>query len=110
MGKKKKIHFWAVTNFKGSRTVYQRICIRETSLEIVYSPAELLMCRRLRTTLPMVQELRVPKLPDLTVLSKKKDQVKGRQKKNFDADHGVKMLSTLYPGDTVWIVALWGGL
>eukprot|EP00731_Ephydatia_muelleri_P034154 Em0049g1a len=77
---------------------------RATPLEIGYSPAELLMCRRLRTTLPMAQEQRVPKLPDPTVLSNKNDQVKGRQKKNFDADHGVKMLPTLHPGDTVWIL------
>eukprot|EP00731_Ephydatia_muelleri_P000810 Em0001g810a len=75
-----------------------------TPLEIGYSPAELLMCRRLRTTLPMAQKQRVPKLPDPTVLSNKNDQVKGRQKKNFDADHGVKMLPTLHPGDTVWIL------
>ena len=52
---------------------------RTTPLEIGYSPAELLMCKRLRTTLPMVKEQRIPKLPDPTVLSKKKDQVKGRQ-------------------------------
>ena len=77
---------------------------RATPLEIGYSPAELLMCRRLRTTLPMAQEQRVPKLPDPTVLSNKNDQVKGRQKKNFDADHGVKMLPTLHLGDTVWIL------
>ena len=77
---------------------------RATPLEIGYSPAELLMCRRLRTTLPMAQEQRVPKHPDPTVLSNKNDQVKGRQKKNFDADHEVKMLPTLHPGDTVWIL------
>ena len=63
--------------------------------------AELLMCRRLRTTLPLAQEQRVPKLPDPTVLSNKNDQVKWRQKKNFDADHGVKVLPTLHLGDTV---------
>ena len=39
---------------------------------------------------------RVPKLPDPTVLLNKNDQVKGRQKKNFDADHGVKMLPTVW--------------
>ena len=77
---------------------------RATPLEIGYSPAELLMCRRLRTTLPLAQEQRVPKLPDPTVLSNKNDQVKGRQKMNFDADHGVKMLPTLHSGDTVWIL------
>ena len=76
---------------------------RATPLEIGYSPAELLMCRRLRTTLPLAWEQRVPKLPDPTVLSNKNDQIKWRQKKNFDADHGVKMLPTLHPGDTVWI-------
>ena len=84
---------------------------RATPLEIGYSPAELLMCRRLRTTLPLAQEQRVPKLPDPIVLSNKNDQDKGRQRKNFDADHGVKMLPTLHPrdrstilcgGDTRW--------
>ena len=44
------------------------------------------MCRRLRTTFPLAQEQRVPTLPDPTVLSNKHDQVKWRQKKNFDAD------------------------
>ena len=53
--------------------------LADIPLEIGYSPAELLMCKRLRTTLPMVKEQRIPKLPDPTVLSKKKDQVKGRQ-------------------------------
>ena len=77
---------------------------RATPLEIGYSPAELLMCRRLRTTLPLAQEQRVPKLPDPIVLLNKNDQVNGRQKKKFDADHGVKMLPTLHPGDAVWIL------
>ena len=63
-------------------------------------------CRK-RLYLIMVlsfQEQRVPKLPNPTVLSKRNDQVKGRQKKNFDVEHGVKMLPTLHPGDTVWIL------
>ena len=45
---------------------------RATPLEIGYNLDELLICRRLRTTLPMVQEQGVPKLPDPMVLSKKK--------------------------------------
>ena len=41
---------------------------RSTQLPNRYSPAELLMARKLRTNVPIVQEL-IPKLPDLTSLS-----------------------------------------
>ena len=44
------------------------LAYRSTPLENGYSPAEILMGRKLRTTLPVVPDKLIPKLPDLAKL------------------------------------------
>ena len=71
----------------------------------IYSPAELLMNRVLRTTLPTTRKQRTPKVPDAEKVRARDKQNKDRQKKNFDQHHGVRRLPDLRPGDRVWIPA-----
>ena len=79
------------------------LAYRSTPLEVGFSPSELLMCRKLRTTVPMSRDLRKPRVPDLTLVGKRDEKLNARQKENFDTRHGVKELAEMNPGDTVWI-------
>ena len=74
-----------------------------TPLEMGYSPAELLMGRRLRTTLPMVPEQLVPKPPPKSIVKNRDTHLKERHKDNFDNRRGVKELPALSQGDSVWV-------
>lgn len=76
---------------------------RATPLEHGYSPAELLMGRKLRTTLPIARSELKPKLPDWTTFKVKDQDIKDRQTRNFDSRHGVRELPPLSGGDPVWI-------
>ena len=76
---------------------------RTTPTEIGYSPAELLMSRKLRTTVPLLPELRKPVSVDPSEVAEKDAKLKARQKRNFDERNGTRELSPLLPGDTVWI-------
>ena len=66
-----------------------------------YSPSELLMGRRLRTTLPQVQELLVPNWPYLSQFRLKDKQYKALQKENCDRCHRVSPLPELPDGTPV---------
>ena len=76
---------------------------RSTPLEVGYSPSELLMSRRLHTTVPISADQRVPKAPDLTAVRMRDERAKSRQKRNFDAHRGARDLPTLSPGEWVWL-------
>ena len=76
---------------------------RSTPLQNGYSPAELLMSRRLRTTLPTVQSQLKPFVPDYATIKAKEDDTKRKQKDHFDSRHRVQNLDPLSPGDLVWI-------
>lgn len=76
---------------------------RSTPLEVGYSPSELLMSRKLRTTLPMTAEQRMPKTPDFSVVTTRDRKMKLRQKKNFDVHRGARELLILLPGESVWV-------
>ena len=76
---------------------------RATPLENGYSPAELLMSRKLRTTLPVISEQLEPTLPNAKHVKEKEKQLKQRMKRNFDKRHRAKDLQPLHPGDVVWI-------
>ena len=77
---------------------------RSTSLHSGYSPAELLMSRRLRTTLPVVPSKLCPSLPDFHLVRKKEEQARERQINKFDTRHRAASLEPLLPGDNVWVV------
>ena len=79
------------------------LAYRSTPLESGYSPAELLMSRQLRTTLPVGREQRSPKVVDAADLEKMDYHLKERQRQNYDQRHRTKELPSLEPGDTVWI-------
>ena len=76
---------------------------RSTPLENGYSPAELLMGRKLRTTVPVLSKVLQPKLPDQTSLREKENKIRRRQQSNFNSRHNAKSLEPLIPGETVWI-------
>ena len=86
---------------KSTELVTQKVCVCGGGG--AFSPAELLMSRKLRTTLPLVRKKRIPKVPDIKVVQQDDNQAKTKQKKNFNSHHGVYELPELYPGDTVWI-------
>ena len=66
----------------------------------IYSPAELLMNRKLRTTLPILpQDLK----PDYRKLQVSENQQRDKQKQNFDKRHAAHSLIPLKEGMIVWI-------
>ena len=79
------------------------LAYRTTPTEIGYSPAELLMNCKLRTTVPMFPELRKPTVTDPSLVPEKDSNLKARQKRNFDKQHGTRELSQLHGGDNVWV-------
>ncbi len=79
------------------------LAYRATPLSNGCSPAELLMGRKLRTTLPTVPSELEPKWPDFDLLRKKDNELKAAQKANYDSHHGARHLTTLQEGDHVWL-------
>ena len=76
---------------------------RATPLENGYSPAELLIGCKLRTTIPAISEQLKPRLPDYSRLCEKEESMRAQQKNNFDQHHRAKTLEPLLPGETVWL-------
>ena len=68
-----------------------------------YSPAELLMNRKLRTTVPILQRDLKPKVPDYSKLKSLEKQRRTKQKRNFDSHHAARSLLPLKEGVIVWI-------
>ncbi len=62
------------------------------------------MGRKLKSTVPISESKLAPRIPELETLKLRDDNVKARQKNNFDSHHGSKTLPQLYPGDTVWVI------
>ena len=59
---------------------------RSTPLQNGYSPSELLMNRKLRTVIPITRKQRTPKVPEVTTLREREEQLKEKQKRNFERD------------------------
>ncbi|UYV65567.1 K02A2.6-like, partial [Cordylochernes scorpioides] len=83
---------------------------RSTPLENGYSPAELLMGRKLRTTLPIAPENLNPKLVDSQTLKRKEGRRRKDMKSRYDRHCGATDMEELSEGDTVWITDMrtWG--
>ncbi|UYV84520.1 K02A2.6-like, partial [Cordylochernes scorpioides] len=83
---------------------------RATPLENGYSPAELLMGRQLRTTVPASSEILLPKLVDSEKIQSKERERRVKMKNYYDKSHSAKDLDELEIGDLVWIADLrtWG--
>ena len=63
------------------------LAYHSTPLKLGYSPAELVMGRALRTTIPIPLEQLQPKLPNSKELRKKDKEMKIKQKENYDNRH-----------------------
>ncbi|UYV63076.1 hypothetical protein LAZ67_2003063, partial [Cordylochernes scorpioides] len=83
---------------------------RSTPLENGYSPAELLMGRKLRTTLPIAPENLNPKLVDSQTLKRKEGRRRNDMKSRYDRRCGATDMEELSEGDTLWItdMRIWG--
>ena len=69
------------------------------------SPSELLMGRRLRTTLPVVPDQLIPSWPYLDKFRNSNEQFKQRQKADYDRRHRTHPLAPI-PNDTeVWVTS-----
>ena len=82
------------------------LAYRSTPLENGYSPAELLMGRKLRTTVPVETDQLKPRLPKSYQLKQKETEIRNRQKRNFDRHHRVNRVRSLSPlgeGERVWL-------
>ena len=86
---------------KESKDPYQAVLsYRSTPLPWCnISPAELLMGRQLRTALPQVDDLLLPKWPYLDEFRRKDVEFKQKQKQNFDSRHRVRVLPPI-PNNT----------
>ena len=67
------------------------------------SPAQLLMGRRLRTTLPSVPSVLQPELASTPTLRAKDAEKKQQQADHYNKRHGARVLQTLSPGDAVLV-------
>ncbi|UYV83269.1 K02A2.6-like [Cordylochernes scorpioides] len=83
---------------------------RSTPLENGYSPAELLMGRKLRTTLPIAPENLNPRLVDSQTLKRKEGRRRKDMKSRYDRRCGATDMEELSEGDTVLItdMRIWG--
>ena len=79
------------------------LAYRASPLENGYSPPELSMGRRLRTTLPAIPSKLAPKCPELDKLREKEDQIKAKQTNGYNKRHAARELSPLATGDRVYI-------
>ena len=79
------------------------LAYRSTPLRNGYSPSELLMNRRLRTTVPTLGYNLHPSVPNYAQLRAMEQKDKQKQKTDFDRRHASRSLQQLMPGDQVWI-------
>ncbi|XP_033733604.1 uncharacterized protein K02A2.6-like [Pecten maximus] len=78
------------------------LAYRAIHLKCGYSPAELLIGRRLRTTLPENPQ-NLTLWPDLAKICERETRERAMQKENFDISHQARSLPKLQPGQTVWV-------
>ena len=89
---------------KKEKDKYQALlAYRSTPLQNGFSPAELLMGRKLRTTVPVFHTQLQPKWPDLDKLNETERSYRHKQQAYYNARHHAKPLPQLYPGQEVKI-------
>nr|XP_055074185.1 uncharacterized protein K02A2.6-like [Misgurnus anguillicaudatus] len=76
---------------------------RASPLANGYSPAELLMGRKIRTRVPLIPSQLNPNCPDVEKLVTKELIYKCKQKQNFDRRHKAHNMTHLQPGEHVWV-------
>ena len=68
-----------------------------------YSPAELLMGRKMRTNIPILKEKLLPELPDYNTFKENDQKFKQLQKCNYDRRHAVHPLPSIPDKSKVWV-------
>ncbi|XP_011686380.1 PREDICTED: uncharacterized protein K02A2.6-like [Wasmannia auropunctata] len=76
---------------------------RATSLETGFSPAELLMGRRIRSNIPVAEDKLQPIWPYLKEHKRQIDEKRVKGKQVFDKRHRAQKLAELQPGQSVWV-------
>ena len=76
---------------------------RSSPLESGFSPAELLMGRRLRTDVPVTLEQRRPYLVNAELFSERQEKIKQRQASNYNARHHARAAPALQLKDNVFL-------
>ena len=79
------------------------LAYRTTALPNGYSPSQLLMGRKLCSTVPQLPTHFSPQLPTQTDLRERDQKLKKSQKENFDQRHRVRNLKPLTPEEKIWI-------
>ena len=76
---------------------------RNTPIRNGFSPAELLMNRKLNTKIPILPQKLNPNPPDMTTVQQRVESYRMQMKSNFDKRHSTHNLTDLRQGDEVWI-------
>ena len=89
---------------KKEKDKYQALlAYRSTPLQNGFSPAEFLMGRKLRTTVPVFYTQLEPMWPDLSKLNEKETSYRQKQQAYYNARHHAKSLPPLCTGQEVKI-------
>lgn len=80
------------------------LAYRATPLANGYSPAQLLMGRRLRTTVPQLPSMLLPELPDRERIAAVERERRQKDAAVFNKRHRARDLSPISPGTDVWMV------
>uniref|UniRef100_A0A7N8YPR4 Integrase catalytic domain-containing protein n=1 Tax=Mastacembelus armatus TaxID=205130 RepID=A0A7N8YPR4_9TELE len=88
---------------KASDPYLALLAYRATPLQSGFSPAQLLMGRRLRTTVPTLPSQLDPALPDMHVFARKEKEKRIMDTEYYNRRHRARPLSDLVPGEHVWI-------
>lgn len=79
------------------------LAYRATPMANGYSPAQLLMGRRLRTPVPQLPSLLIPNLPNKTAVETRERERRIKDTTVYNRRHRVRELPQLSPGQPVWI-------
>ena len=79
------------------------LAYRATPLAHGLSPAQLLMGRRIRSTVPTTPQALKPAWPNLRAFKEKDKEIKEKQRQSLNLRHKTKVLPVLVPGQRVWI-------
>ena len=79
------------------------LAYRSTPLTSGFSPAELLMGRRLRTSIPTLHLNLVPKWPDIENFKERQAEIKAKQVSNFNQGHRARALPAIDTNTPVYV-------
>ena len=88
---------------KASDPYLALLAYRATPLRCGYSPAQLLMGRRLRTTVPVLPSELNPALPDSGAVARTEEAKRKADAVNYNRRHRVRALRDLSSGEEVWV-------